>query len=103
MCLTCHRVPVPVHCAFAIAGPSRQLQQTINTGNTICPDGCLRPYTNWQTGLPDASAGPTDYCQQDATMGGLYCTRCMGSLVVKLVGAVCPSAMQLLGCSCDGE
>lgn len=31
----------------------------------------------------------TDYCQQDATMGGLYCTRCIGSLVVKLVRCLC--------------
>ena len=70
---------------------SRQLQQTINTGNARCPDGCLRPFMDPTTGTLGATTDKTDYCQQDATMGGLYCTRCVGSLVVKLVRCLCCS------------
>jgi hypothetical protein len=76
---------------LAIAGSSpanRHLLQTINTGNERCPDGCLRPFENGN--------GATDYCQQDATMGGLYCTRCAGSLVVKLVRDVVRTTVEQL-------
>lgn len=59
----------------------------INTANARCPDGCWRPGMK-QDGLTTDNAQKTDYCQEDSTKAGLYCTACYGSLIVRLVRGV---------------